>query len=718
MIERPIVNLVYDRVDKSKIDIMFNDGNVIKYSIAQLEFPYFYSSEDFTISKRIKEDDRAEVISCQPVVKKTLTHNGYVDYRFYKVTTKTPITIGRLRSKSAYSAEGNIPYLDRRLGADGIVTFAEKLENYAYIDIEEQKGVITLIGEIDINEPEKYYSFSNVTEMLKHFIDKKITAIMAWNGDGYDFQRIEAEVMKLHDAGYVNRWNVTLKIDAMVFYSKYMQKKLMSLNAAAKEEEVGQKLELSKSFDDVSMDELKTYNEQDVRLLMKVMEQTMVHQVAMKLANMTGLIPISISATRMVDNLMLRKFNGEVVLFDYEPAMKKPYKGAEIITPVSGVHENVASIDIDHLYPSIIMYNDWQGLDKDVWELVKQFISMFIGIRDKEKSLFKSTNDVSHDVAQKAYKVSSNSIYGVFANEYYRFCNVDIADFITSLGRKVRQTLHDIIEKYGYKVISSDTDSVFVANVPKHLIEKFVEIINRNLYPYKVKLEKYFVKMIALKSGTGQSVKKRYVGLTESGELKVTGAEMIRSDATVLTKEVEEEILLKILKENVDDNYVIAYFKKLKEDFKNTPIEKLLYEKVVDADKEYKSKTRIVKVAEKAGYKVETHTESFTNKNSVTRDRVVYKIKPKGVEKLFELNWVLGEKGEPVLIEEGKDLSEYADKIDYNVYWEKSIRAPLNRILLSVGFTLIEKEKIIRTKRRTYMNETDLEKIRKIVQEK
>ncbi|MEM0143986.1 MAG: hypothetical protein QXL94_08640, partial [Candidatus Parvarchaeum sp.] len=58
---------------------------------------------------------------------------------------------------------------------------------------------------------------------------------------------------------------------------------------------------------------------------------------------------------------------------------------------------------------------------------------------------------------------------------------------------------------------------------------------------------------------------------------------------------------------------------------------------------------------------------------------------------LIELQWFFGEKGEPIPAVGA--LDNYRDKIDYEVYWEKAIRKPINRILKSVGFVELVKEK-------------------------
>jgi hypothetical protein len=688
-----VVNLTYSREKRGFVDVTFNDGEIISYSYAQLELPYFYSGVNFLTSGKLKADELALIESCTYEEKEALTDNGYIKMPFYKIVTKVPEEIGRLRSKSSYSAEGNIPYLERRLGADGIVNFTYNVERYAYIDIEEQKAKISLIGVITSLE-DKYYPFYNMSSFLEFMEKNKISTIFAWNGNGYDYLRMEKDIPMVEKGKLVTRWNALLKIDAMEIYARYMQKKLMSLNAASAEEELGKKIELSGKFDEIPMKELEVYNEQDVRLLRGIIEKTKIHQIIFRIGSYAGLIPNLISPTRLADNLFIKELQPQgKVLFDYNVRAVGKLEGATIITTKSGVHQKVAGIDLDHLYPSVVMYNSWLGRDMEVWKLVQYFIRKFLEMRAEEKNLYSTTKDDVHDIAQKALKVMSNSWYGVLQNQYYRYANTDMGNFITENARKVREKLQALVELFGFEVILSDTDSVFITNVEEDKAKSMVEIINKKLFPYQVKVEKYFHKMIVMVSNSGKSVKKRYVGIDSKGELKSTGVEIIRSESIPITKEVEKTLFNYLLVENKSEAEIHSYLNSIEERFNSIPIEELLKEKVVDSEKEYKSKTTVVKVAEALNYEIEVSTESFTNKNGVTRDRKKYRITSPNGARLFELRWLLGEKGKPIPVEEGVSLESYSSLVDYDFYWNSAIVQPVNRILLSVGMSMLERKK-------------------------
>ncbi|MEM0143005.1 MAG: DNA polymerase domain-containing protein, partial [Candidatus Parvarchaeum sp.] len=688
-----VVNITYSAVNENSVDIMFNDGAIIEYSFEQLELPYFYSGADLKRVENVPDNLKEHIVSCEKVVKKALRDEGLTDALFYKVVTDSPKYVSRLRYLSPYSAEGNIPYIVRRLGADGVLTFSNELKNYAYIDIEEQNGQITLIGEIDIVDKKKYYAFFNVKDFLQHLEEAHITAIIAWNGNGYDFLRIEKGLIEESNNVLKRRWQNILKIDAMQFYSKYMATKLMTLNAAAKEQEVGEKLELSKDFDKVSMEELITYNRQDVQIMMDLMEKTAVIQIAMSISNLTGIIPTELSPTRIADNLMIRRYKkDEMVLFDYEGRPTRDIRGAEVIAPHGGVHMKVGSFDINGMYPEIMLRYKWEGLGATIYNIISGFTAEFKEERKKLKQLYAETAEEKYEVRQKAMKVLQNSLYGIFSNQFYRYSNPNIGEFITSTGRSIRKKLQSIAEEMGYTVIISDTDSIFVENIDKGVAENLVEIINRRMAPFEVKLEKYYTKMIVFLSAGGEAAKKRYVGLTEKGELEVTGIELKRSDVPELTKVIEETIFDMVLKEGKGEENVKEYLANIRGRLTLLPIELFLFDRVVDVDKSYKSKTRIVKVAEMAGYKLAINTEDFTNKAGVTRERKIYKVLPKGEEKLFEVMWVMGKKNEPIVIESGKNLESYREVIDFESYWKTNVVMPVNRLLASIGYETLPNE--------------------------
>ncbi len=684
-----VVNVRYSyEVSNSKGDIvvLFEDGNILTYDTSSLEYPYFYCNTNHITN--YNNSKRSMVKDIKIVKKKILTPDGFMEAEVAKVSAKSVKFINKLSAGASYTCEAHVPYIERRLGADGFITFSQEPKRYAYIDIEEVNGEM-MIGYEDSIDWE-YFPFKTVEEFLIKCSERKITAIIAWNGEGYDFLRMDSRIKKeVKNAFLILRWEMMQKFDSMLLYAKYTQSTLMSLDKAAKAEGVGRKIVLTKKFEDLTWEELVYYNKNDVDIMRLIVEKSGVLSIPYIISNLTGIRVDKLSPTKIVDNLMMKL--GEYLLFDTNPNGKdEDYEGAFTMKPVAGMHHKVAVIDLNHLYPSIVEHMDYTGFRcKDVYYEVRKFIKQFNEMRAKEKDLYKETKVELHNVRQKSYKVLDNSIYGVFANAYYRYHDVDVAEFIAAKGREVRQRMEDVVKGYLYRFINSDTDSGFVDNIEKETALKLVDIINRELYPFEVKLEKYFVSMINMIGAGGKEVKKRYVGLTDEGEILYTGIETVRGEYPDITKQIEERVIEMILKENKGEAEVKTYLEDEYSKFGQKPFIDFVQSKVVDLDREYKSNTTVVKVFRSLNKKV-IEIDVTKQLKGKTVDAVGYKLEGDGDEKLVEVSYILTEKNEPIGIDPTLPLADYEQYINRDFYWDKFVGRPLNKIFVSLGWNELE----------------------------
>lgn len=135
-----------------------------------------------------------------------------------------------------------------------------------------------------------------------------------------------------------------------------------------------------------------------------------------------------------------------------------------------------------------------------------------------------------------------NSIYGVLAHKNFRLYSPGIPERVTEVSRKVITGLIEIVQRWGYRVLTADTDSLFV-QVSEMDVEDLEARINLELKQFgdfAIKRDHY-AEAIGF---TG--VKKRYF-LLEKGELRVTGFERVRTDSSNYTKEVQEQVMRLIL---------------------------------------------------------------------------------------------------------------------------------------------------------------------------
>jgi len=248
----------------------------------------------------------------------------------------------------------------------------------------------------------------------------------------------------------------------------------------------------------------------------------------------------------------------------------RPYAGAIVLTPESGLHENIASLDFKSMYPNImITYNvspDTYVSPKEpipscgVYEapevkhkfrkepagFYKEVLSYLINVRDEIRSKMKKimSESVEYrvlDARQKAVKVITNASYGYAGWIGARWYIKPVAEAATAWGRHTILSAIDMAKKRGLKVVYGDTDSIFLT-YELDKIEKFSEEVEEKL-ALEIKPDKVYVRIFFTEA------KKRYAGLLPDGKLDFVGLEVIRGDWAAIAKKVQEKVLEVILKE-------------------------------------------------------------------------------------------------------------------------------------------------------------------------
>ena len=221
----------------------------------------------------------------------------------------------------------------------------------------------------------------------------------------------------------------------------------------------------------------------------------------------------------------------------------KKYKGAIVVEPVPGIHFNVAVVDFQSLYPSIIkVYNlGYQSIlcpheecrdnkvpDTPHWICKRRraLESALIGsLRDlrvrwykpkaKDPNLPSEVRDW-YDVIQSALKVILNASYGVFGAETFDLYCPPVAEATASIGRDVITQTINRASELGIEVIYGDTDSLFLKNPSQKQIEELARWSKDTL---GMELESDKMYRYAVLS----SRKKNYLGVFKDGKVDVKG---------------------------------------------------------------------------------------------------------------------------------------------------------------------------------------------------
>ena len=221
----------------------------------------------------------------------------------------------------------------------------------------------------------------------------------------------------------------------------------------------------------------------------------------------------------------------------------KKYMGAIVVKPTPGVHFNVAVMDFQSLYPSIIkVYNLGYQTVRCVHEECKDNIvpetphwickkhraleSALIGsLRDlrvkwykpkaKDKTL-PSEQRSWYNVIQSALKVILNASYGVFGAEVFDLYCPPAAEATAALGRNIITQTINKARELGIEVIYGDTDSLFLKNPSQEQIRILAEWAEKAL-GMELDVDKYYRYAVL------SSRKKNYLGVLEDGTVDVKG---------------------------------------------------------------------------------------------------------------------------------------------------------------------------------------------------
>ncbi|RLE63954.1 MAG: hypothetical protein DRJ38_06395, partial [Thermoprotei archaeon] len=283
-------------------------------------------------------------------------------------------------------------------------------------------------------------------------------------------------------------------------------------------------------------------------------------------------------------------------------------KGGLLQSPVVGLHENVAVLDFESMFPNIIVrYNvSYETVELDKVRrkprgLLVDVVEHFLKRRLHFKHLKKKLNEPYRTWAeqrQNELKLLLVSSYGYSGNNFNRFGNPLTFEWINRISRIVMKKVYEIARSRGYKIVYSDTDSIFVKREDADIgdFEKLAEELEKaTRLPIKVDRIYKFLVLLTTKTDVNLGGTKRYYGRLLDGSLDFKGVEVKRHDCPEFVKDFQYRLADKLLsgesKEDVYKNLRECYnivAKAIDEILEGRiPAEKLVVKKVLRKD-EYK----------------------------------------------------------------------------------------------------------------------------------
>lgn len=253
---------------------------------------------------------------------------------------------------------------------------------------------------------------------------------------------------------------------------------------------------------------------------------------------------------------------------------KETYQGAFVYEPKPGLYEDIVVLDFRSLYPSVIISHNispdtlnctcCEGKEsvpgEDFWfcKRKKGFISAvieeLITRRMRIKEIMKTKDSKILYARQHALKTIANAMYGYLGFFVARWYCLECAKSITAFARHYTKQLIEKAEQEGFQILYGDTDSVFFTlnGKTREDSERFTEEFNLKL-PEMMELEPegFYSKGIFVSAKMGAyGAKKKYALLNENGNLKITGFESVRRNTAKIAKDIQEDVLNIILREN------------------------------------------------------------------------------------------------------------------------------------------------------------------------
>ena len=238
-------------------------------------------------------------------------------------------------------------------------------------------------------------------------------------------------------------------------------------------------------------------------------------------------------------------------------------RGALVIEPRVGLHENAAELDFASLFPNIMVNHNISpetvlcGCCRDSKQRVP-----FTGYNICEKRLgliprvlkplierrmeFKKRitefpgRAEEYEKKQNLLKWLLVTSFGYMGYNKARFGRIECHESITAFGREILLKTIDLAEELGFEVLHGIVDSLWVkGNDPAGLCRRASEHIGITLEHKGV--FKWIVFLPNRSNGSGAL--NRYYGVMTNGKLKVRGIEMRRSDTPALIVRMQEEML-------------------------------------------------------------------------------------------------------------------------------------------------------------------------------
>jgi len=563
------------------------------------------------------------------------------------------------------------------------------------VDSKGNKKVITWKSQNENKKPSFVDYVADEKELLKKFADevRKFSPdfLIGYFSDRFDFPYIKSRAEKLkikmnlgvddssmkfsRGQNPAGRINGVVHVDLAKFistaYSQYMQSETLSLNEIAKEFLGEEKLKFEfKHSSKIAEDEWEKYfeyNLQDSVLTLKLFEKFWPDLLEFSRVINEPIFEISRNGmSKNVESYVIHHLKKYDEIPERKPEHhelaqrmeREKYEGAFVFEPTAGLYEDIAMFDFTSYWPSIIVTFNLskstllEKKEKDATEIEikdkKIYFSKKIGFfpdmlkeliekRKEYKKELQKNPDAVKRARSNAFKLLANASYGYLGFFGARYYCPEASASATAISRKFIKKTIERINKEGYKVIYSDTDSIaFLKNEKtQEEVKELLKKINNKLPGImELELEDFYTRGIWVTKRTGEiGAKKKYALINGKNKMKIRGFETVRRDWCKLARTTQNHIL-KLILEDGNEKRALVYVYEIIKNLKERKIEKkdlIIRTQLKKSISEYKSISPHVIAAKRMkelnipvsnGSLIEYYIAETSEKTKLVRDKV------------------------------------------------------------------------------------------------
>jgi len=243
-------------------------------------------------------------------------------------------------------------------------------------------------------------------------------------------------------------------------------------------------------------------------------------------------------------------------------------KGGLIYQPITGLYENVAEIDFASMYPAMMVRHNISPETVDCAccpdnaapeigystcrrreGLVTRTLRPILQRRQALKRLRNHACGVTrarYDHRQSALKWILVTCFGYLGYKNARFGRIEAHETVTAYAREKLLTARTLAEERGFRVLHAIVDSMWIVK-PGATEAEVLDLCRaiREAVGIEINLEGIYkwVSFLPSRVDPAVSVANRYLGAFRSGELKLRGIDLRRSDTPPLVAEAQQRMV-------------------------------------------------------------------------------------------------------------------------------------------------------------------------------